>query len=398
MILLTGVGDVLVEGLLEDGAADYIDKNRLDPASVALAIRYAIARWRLKSEAAMADRRFRDAFESAAVGMVLVEGSGLVVAANPSFEQLAGHRGGELAGRPLSGMLLSENGAFDVSVSGGHDAGRGWDEGKLEASDGSVRDVQVVVSGLRAPWQGASHIVQVVDVTPIRRAQRDLEAALRSKDEFLATVSHELRTPLTAVIGYAVMLVEHVESMSESDRAEMLRILLHESRELSYIIEDLLVAARGDVDQITVVPECVDIRAQIQEVLAPFEASGTGVPAVVGDSPKVNADPLRLRQIVRNLVTNAIRYGGANLELRIAERDDRVSLEMVDDGPGVAPEVEGELFAPYARARGAGRQPASLGLGLSVCRQLARLMDGDLRYHRVGGETVFELELPSGRE
>jgi signal transduction histidine kinase len=105
------------------------------------------------------------------------------------------------------------------------------------------------------------------------------------------------------------------------------------------------------------------------------------------------ADPVRVRQIVRNLLTNASRYGGPCVRVETRTADGLATLTVIDNGDGVADEMAGSLFEPYGHL-GASQAENSVGLGLHVSRALARLMGGDLGYERVAGETHFRLELP----
>ena len=117
------------------------------------------------------------------------------------------------------------------------------------------------------------------------------------------------------------------------------------------------------------------------------------------DKEKVWADPLRLRQIIRNLLTNATRYGGYNTWIEVSEHDDDVVITVFDDGSGVPKHRETLIFEAYESGHdGAVRaEPGSVGLGLSVSRRLAELMDGSLTYLRREGCTGFALSLPAQR-
>jgi hypothetical protein len=103
---------------------------------------------------------------------------------------------------------------------------------------------------------------------------------------------------------------------------------------------------------------------------------------------------MRVRQVIQNLVSNAIRYGNGHVQVRIENREDVVAVQVIDDGPGIAEIEQESVFAPFTRALHGRKLQASVGLGLSVARRLTRLMGGDLTYHRVGGESVFELTIP----
>jgi signal transduction histidine kinase len=107
-----------------------------------------------------------------------------------------------------------------------------------------------------------------------------------------------------------------------------------------------------------------------------------------------SGDPGRVRQIIRNLITNASRYGGPDIQVLFSIEGEVVHLEVTDNGHGVPPSEWERIFEPYYRAHDSATQPAALGIGLSVARHLARLMDGDLTYRREGDRSVFRLSLP----
>ena len=107
------------------------------------------------------------------------------------------------------------------------------------------------------------------------------------------------------------------------------------------------------------------------------------------------ADPYRVRQIVRNLLTNAVRYGGDEVSIKFHQSGDFATLQVVDNGPGVPADRQDAIFDAYFNLSDGRRHPESVGLGLAVARRLARLMDGDLTYRYQGGLSVFELRLPA---
>jgi signal transduction histidine kinase len=139
-------------------------------------------------------------------------------------------------------------------------------------------------------------------------------------------------------------------------------------------------------------PEKLLLTDEIRRVIA-NEKSPIAVAIEADENTTSWVDPLRLRQILRNLLSNARRYGGDTVTIRVRTDLDRVVVEVVDDGPGVPPGEEEAIFQPYIRNRSDQALPGSIGLGLSVSRRLARLMGGDLVYRRDHG-SVFELSLP----
>ena len=224
-----------------------------------------------------------------------------------------------------------------------------------------------------------------------KQAAARLEEMVRSKDQFLAAVSHELRTPLTAVVGMAEVLKERAADLLDPDTAELVALIADQGAEMANLIEDLLVAARIEIGAVAVVRTPVELGAQAAAVLRGLRISQV---AVEGPAVRVTGDPVRVRQVTRTLVSNARRYGGEALRVRLGVEGQRGWVEVCDDGPGV-PEHEAErIFQPYYRRPGATETVGAVGLGLTISRHLARLMGGDISYRRREGWTCFRLELP----
>jgi len=179
----------------------------------------------------------------------------------------------------------------------------------------------------------------------------------------------------------------------------MIASVAAEATDLSSIIDDLLVAARSELDLLAITRVQVSLSAQVSQVLESIDTSTRDRVETAGDAQcAAIGDPGRVRQIVRNLITNAGRYGGDRIEIRLKACDEGVVLDVADNGPGVPSSEEEKIFEPYYRAhQSAGTQPAALGIGLSVARHLARLMEGDLSYRREAGWSVFSLALPAVR-
>lgn len=236
-------------------------------------------------------------------------------------------------------------------------------------------------------------VATVVAATLERSESRHrLEALVQSKDEFIASISHELRTPLTVVMGIAHELDSRWREIDPAEREGLLELIVGQTSEMSELIEDLLVAARADIGKLPIHVEPLDAATVISEVVESVRTP-EGVTITAGEhSPVVYADPVRLRQIMRNLLTNAFRYGGDQIKITVSHNDERVWIDVADNGAGVPPESRESIFEAYERAHRSAGRPGSVGLGLTVSRRLARLMDGDLRY-RFDDGSVFTLEL-----
>ena len=229
-------------------------------------------------------------------------------------------------------------------------------------------------------------------------ANRRLAELMRSKDEFVASVSHELRTPLSVVVGLAAELRDSPGSFTQETAAELVEMIADQSTEVAFIVEDLLVAARSEIDTITVLVQPVHVADAVEEVLRPLPHSDRErVSTSVPEDLVAAADVVRFRQVLRNLVNNALRHGGRSIAVTAAHQDARVIVGVEDDGPGL-PETEWDrIFDAYHSAHAVNGKPASLGLGLTVSRRLARLMGGDIRYSHSGHGSLFELRLPAWR-
>jgi len=225
--------------------------------------------------------------------------------------------------------------------------------------------------------------------------RRRLEELIESKDRFVASVSHELRTPLSAVLGFAEELRSNAGSFRADELTGMLELIADQSQEMADMVEDLLVSARADIGKISIDPQDVFLRSQAETVLASIGSTGDKSIHVMGGRGKVWADPSRTRQIIRNLLTNAVRYGGEHVTVEAVEGERSTVLTVSDDGPGIDPAQWDSIFEPYHRAHEATTQPASIGLGLTVSRQLARLMGGDLVYEHGEDGSAFYLTLPA---
>jgi signal transduction histidine kinase len=207
-------------------------------------------------------------------------------------------------------------------------------------------------------------------------------------------VSHELRTPLTAVIGLAEELRTDGGAVSDAERDELLSLIADQAIEVSYIVEDLLVAAQANIGRVKIHPEVVDVNREFVSLLATM--GDTAPPSLeIASDTVVAADPRRLRQILRNLVTNAHRYGRGLVSVHAFSEGTSTIVEVCDDGDGIPEELREKVFEPYETAHRPIGVTGSMGLGLTVSRELARLMGGDLTYLRRGGLTVFRLSMPA---
>jgi signal transduction histidine kinase len=236
-------------------------------------------------------------------------------------------------------------------------------------------------------------LLTAYDTTVQAQARDRLHEVIRSKDQFIAAVSHELRTPLSSVLGFAEIIQEMVPA--GDDLHPLVTEVVNQSAEMAAIIDDLLVAARANFETIVTSPRSFDLAAETISVAAAIAGRLDAEPQYECSSPLVvYADPLRTRQIIRNLLTNADRYGGGSIMIQTREEDGSALLEVRDNGDPIPEARLDRIFEPYESSGPVRGQPAAIGLGLAVSRTLAELMGGAVTYRHDGEWSTFELRLP----
>lgn len=214
----------------------------------------------------------------------------------------------------------------------------------------------------------------------------------RAKDQFIANISHELRTPLTSIYGFSEVLLEQgfVDPQSAGD---LVGLINTESAELARMVEDLLVAAHDADTPLLIDAAPVAIDMELDSVLAPFRRRGIIVGGTYAGGTVVG-DQLRIRQILRNLVSNAVQHGGETIRVYGDFAGSNYVVSVEDDGPGVPENLASRLFARFVHQGETPLTAGSVGLGLAVARLLAEAMDGSLDYEHITGRTSFVLALP----
>jgi signal transduction histidine kinase len=216
------------------------------------------------------------------------------------------------------------------------------------------------------------------------------------QQRFMSMVNHELRTPLTGIRGFAELLRESGADLSREDATEFVDAIWTESGHLSRLVDDVLVVLRLEAGGLPVSLQPVDAGAVARAV-----AGAVPIPTdreLTMDLPDplwVRADPDRLFQVLRNLVENAVKYGGMRISVGGAAAEDRSRIEVSDDGEGIPDDRLEDAFSEFVQLKAAdsGR---GFGLGLSIVRHLVDAQGGTLSYRKGSlGGACFSVELPA---
>ena len=261
----------------------------------------------------------------------------------------------------------------------------------------------VLLGAAAALWQDRVELQRSTQA--MRRARDRAEATTRAKSLFLAKMSHELRTPLNGVLGLTQALRD---TPLRDDQRELVDTIFSSGHALVAIVDDILDAARIDAKRIVLDPAPFAIESLVNDVmrLMAGQASAKGLSIEATVSPDLPAwvlgDAPRVRQILLNLVGNAIKFtevGEVRIDVKQGSAPDTVIFAVSDTGIGIPADKQVAIFAPFAQADDSStRRFGGTGLGLTICRELARLMGGNVEVESTSGSgTTFRVRLPLPR-
>jgi PAS domain S-box-containing protein/excisionase family DNA binding protein len=327
---------------------------------------------------------------------------GIIMDWNGGAERLYGYTAAEVIGRPISLLIPSDRPDELPSIMEKLRRGERIEHYETErvTKNGQRISVSVTISPIRnaaGRLVGASAIARDISerrqlelereeiLVREQQARAASEAAVRVRDEFLSIASHELRSPLATVKGHAQLALRQLErdGQLEPKRAtEVLRAIAGQSDKLNRLIDQLLNVSRLENGKLQLERQTIDVVAVVEQVVANALARGDGhlISLVAPDSIVAEVDPLRLEQVLTNLLDNAVKYSpdGGAIDVEVSRSmDDTLVIAIRDHGPGVPPEKRSLLFERFYQAHGNGHK-AGLGLGLYVSRQIAELHGGDI--------------------
>ena len=228
-------------------------------------------------------------------------------------------------------------------------------------------------------------------------AQLETErAAAQAKSLFFSTVSHDIRTPLNAIVGFSELLEQGVDD--EAERARCITSIRSSGKVLVRLVDDILDLSKLESGKLEIIEEPTDIPALVRDVVAACELARASksltIDTEIDEMPWVSVDPQRVRQILFNLLSNAYKYtDSGTITVRVRWHEGTLELSVADTGTGIAKEDIDRILQPFVQLNDKNHRNGT-GLGLPICRKLAKLMDGELAIaSEVGAGSTFTVTL-----
>ncbi|HSL00232.1 MAG TPA: response regulator [Rubrobacteraceae bacterium] len=344
------------------------------------------------------ERRFRSLVQNSSDIITILEENGTIRYASPALERILGYEPTQVAGADVVDIVSPEDADKASEILEWARSNPGPTDSfefRLLHADGSWRYFEMTVVNLLGDPAVQGIVLNSRDITDRKRVEESLleakeaaEKASRAKSEFLANMSHEIRTPMNGVIGMTELLLDTPLSNEQRDYAETVR---NSSGTLLNILNDILDFSRIEAGKINLESIDFDLQRETEEVVSLLaqRAQDEGLEMVSYIDPSVPAvmigDPFRYRQILTNLLGNAIKFtekGNIMVHTGVAEDTESTVLvrtEVTDSGIGISAEQRSRIFESFSQADASfNRKFGGTGLGLTISARLARLMGGEL--------------------
>lgn len=332
---------------------------------------------------------------------------GIITSWNQGAERVLGYTADEMIGQPVSKLMPPDVLEDIQKILGKIRRGEKVDhyETRRKRKDGQVIDVSLTVSPIRdvtGKIVGASKIGR--DISQQKQIEAERQEADRRKDEFLAMLAHELRNPIASING-AAQLLGKLETESELEWAK--DVIQKQIKHLSRLIDDLLDVSRITRGKISLRKEVLNLSPIVSGAVETVrqlieDRKHELVVSLAPGALRVEGDPMRLEQILVNLLTNAAKYteSGGKISLSATHDQDSIVIQVRDNGLGIAPELLPRIFDPFTQGdRSAARTEGGLGIGLTLAKQLAEMHGGEITADSAGLSqgSEFTLRLPAAK-
>jgi PAS domain S-box-containing protein len=322
------------------------------------------------------EQLFRAVFDSSALAIEITNMDGYIVASNPAYQELVGHGPAELSTMRYSDVVHPEDAEIDDAIFQSLVRGECDDyvvEKRFVHKDGATVHGNMHVSLIRDDQDNPLYAMgMIVDLTELKRLED-------FRTRFVADAAHELRGPVAALVGFAEILGERWTELTPTQIETTVAALKRQGERLSRLTHALLDLSKIERDRgrLVVSPvRCSEVIGALLEAEPPRPPTTVTVNAPT--DVVAMAELGRLEQILRNLLTNAYRYGGMNISIDVTQDEDSVTIAVTDDGTGVSPEMRDKLFDPFWRGSNSAATEGS-GLGLAIVSSLIQAMNGRIR-------------------
>jgi PAS domain S-box-containing protein len=399
------VGDELLGNLyvFRMRGGEFSPNDRLILQSFADQAAIAVNNARLYQELSQEKRRLDAILEFSADGVVIMNAAHHIVMFNRALANLTGIEPGDAIGKRFEDIVPLTNQRAGVSLSDAE--ANGWPlvgasaplfvEGDLQRSNGKRVGVEINFAPL---FDREGHLVNIIanvrDITRFREADE-------MKSTFISVVSHELKTPVALIKGYASTLRRKDAQWDQQTMRDSLEVIEEESDRLAELIDNMLDASRVQAGTFRLALVELDIDQLVSNVVKRFQTqfkSHRLVADVPSDLPLVHADEARITQVLSNLISNAIKYSSEGTEVRVTGQatDKEVIIAVQDQGPGIPPEEQGQLFTRFYRGdNDVTRRTQGAGLGLYLSKSIVEAHGGRIWLESDGQHgSRFSFSLP----
>jgi PAS domain S-box-containing protein len=412
IIVLTGQGDDEVAALLmKSGASDYLTKASVNAERLEQRLRSAIRVHQAESQAAESERarraiesRFRVLHETSPDGFMIFRSvrdeTGRMIDAeweyaNPAAIRMSGPERGALEGKRLLQAMpgVGEVGLFELY--------------REVVETGEPRQTEIRYSyGAYDLWLRISaaklddgFAVSYADISARKQAEEERELAVAAQNRFYAAMSHEIRTPMNAILGYTDLLLVGIYGPLSPDQQRGIERTHRAAQHLLELVNDVLDLSKMEAGKVEIQMEPVDLAQLVEDLFTTVKPLASDRKTELRfDSREcpgpILSDPRRIRQVLLNLISNAIKFGQPNpVDVVCRKRGDSLVIEVTDHGPGIAAENMSRVFEEFVQLSNS-PEPGT-GLGLPISRRLAAMLGGSLEAEsELGVGSTFRLVLP----
>ena len=361
-------------------------------------------------------KRLDQIMDTAAEGIITSDISGTIESFNHAAEDIFGFTAKDIIGKNIDllipGSLKHKHSEYvEKYVETGESlivgVGR---EVQAQRKDGSVFPASIAISDMQFNHKRIFTAI-IHDITPIKEnesalieSKEEAEKANLVKSEFLSSMSHDLRTPLNAVLGYGQLLEGNPSEPLTKDQSEYVEQILNGGKHLLNLINDILDLAKIEADKVELFIEELDLHSILDECIILIQPLAEEHNIQINDNYKnqdnkfIKADNTRIKQILLNILSNAIKYnkknGSITIEHQIIDKN-KLRINIKDTGLGIADDKQINMFTPFFRVNDNNSSAEGTGIGLTISKKLIEIMNGSINFvSKIGKGSTFWIEIP----